>query len=289
MVQCYGPLTVVAVMQLYLDDSGTRHPDRKPSSALHGYDWFGLGGVMLRQLDEEAVRSRHAAFCEKWSVSAPLHSSEIRSKSKAFRWLKNLKPDKHSAFMTDLGVLATATEFTAIACVIDRPGYNHRYAAKYGQNRWSLCKTAFHIVVERGAKFARDHGCKLRVLVEKSDPKTDRMLEGYYDSLRNDGLPFDQSVSSKYAPLTAGEFRETLYEYRTKNKTSPVMQLADLCLWPMCIGGYDRENRAISAMRDAGILIDCKISRTDLPTRGIKYSCWDLRSVPKMDNAQSPD
>lgn len=41
-----------------------------------------------------------------------------------------------------------------LACVIDWPGYNKRYAEKYAENRWMLCKTAFSVVVERAAKFA---------------------------------------------------------------------------------------------------------------------------------------
>jgi hypothetical protein len=167
-------------------------------------------------------------------------------------------------------------ELAATACVIDRPGYNHRYREKYGRARWLLCKTAFTVVVERSAKFARDSGCRLRVYVEKSDRRTDRTLRGYYDELRAVGHPFDATSAAKYIPLTAAELRETLYEFKTKDKSSPLMQLADLLLWPMCIGGYDRDNRAYAALRTAGTLIDCKLAPQDLTRKGIKYSCWDL-------------
>lgn len=50
-------------MNLYLDDSGTRNPDRVPGQVpKHGYDWFGIGGVMLRDKDEDVFRAAHAAY-----------------------------------------------------------------------------------------------------------------------------------------------------------------------------------------------------------------------------------
>ena len=48
---------MVEVYSLYLDDSGTRRPTNKPGKkAEHGYDWFALGGVLLREEDEEPAR-----------------------------------------------------------------------------------------------------------------------------------------------------------------------------------------------------------------------------------------
>jgi hypothetical protein len=149
-----------------------------------------------------------------------------------------------------------------------------------------LCKTAFTVVVERSAKFARDSGRKLRIYVEKSDKTTDRLLRDYYDELRTTGHPFDVASASKYVPLTPAELRETLYEFKTKDKSSPLMQVADVLLWPMCIGGYDPSNRSYIALKDAGTLIDCKLAPEELPHKGIKYSCWDLELGRRKD--QSP-
>jgi hypothetical protein len=269
--------TAPRVMRLYLDDSGTRHPDHDPGrKPAHEHDWFGLGGVIVRETEELSLRARHAALCSKWNISYPLHSAEIRACSQHFTWLGTIASGKKAEFMADLGELATSGEITAIACVIDRPGYNHRYREKHQRGRWLLCKTAFTIVVERAAKFAREHGCRLRVYVEQSDKETDKRLRGYFDEMRTVGHPFDQTNASKYAPLTAEQLGETLFEFRPKNKSSPVMQVADLCLWPMCIGGYDPKNRAYVALKTAGTLIDCKLPDGDVGARGIKYSCWDL-------------
>lgn len=226
-----------------------------------------------------AVRARHAQFCSKWGFAHPIHSSEIRACAKNFAWVGELEPARKAEFLNELGALATSAELTAVACVVDRPGYNHRYRALYGRERWSLCRTAFLIVVERAVKFARASSCRLCVYVEKSDKKTDKIVNGYYDELCANGLPFNRENSSRYTPLSASEMRETLLEFKPKAKSSPLMQLADLCLWPMCIGGYDPANRAFVALREAGTLIDCKVAASDVASCGIKYSCWDLRTA----------
>lgn len=265
-------------MVLYLDDSGTRHPDHKLTLPKHGHDWFGMGGIIIRQSDEEAVRAQYADVRADWNITYPIHSVEIRAKSKHFAWLGKLQPDEFARFMRDLGSLATNKALTAVACVIDRPGYNHRYEGKYGRARWSLCRTAFDVVVERSVKFARRHGCKLRVRVEMADRETDARLRGYYEELRANGLPFAPDTSSKYNPLTAEDLRETLYDFKHKAKSSPMVQLADLVLWPMCIGGYDKENRPYKSLHESGTLLDCKVSPDEVASLGIKYSCWDLEA-----------
>lgn len=265
---------MVKVLQFYMDDSGTRHPDRNPGRAPgHGYDWFGMGGVLVRQEQEPLVREAHARFLREWNIDGPLHSSEIRARAETFRWLHN-HPEAER-FYEELYQLMNSEPLLGIACVIDRPGYNARYHEKYGVQKWSLCKTAFAVAVDRAAKYARDEGYKLRVLVEKSDKKTDRRLKEYYDSLRVDGSPFDSGRSEQYGPLSAEEFRTTLYEFRTKAKTSPIMQLADLFLWPMCMGGYHASNRPYRRLIGDDRLIDCRCSEEELPVRGIKYSCFE--------------
>ena len=78
-------------LNFYLDDSGTRHPTRDPGKkAEHGYDWFALGGVLVRSDEEAAARELHRKFSEKWGMDAALHSSEIRSQNLNFDWLRGL-------------------------------------------------------------------------------------------------------------------------------------------------------------------------------------------------------
>lgn len=264
------------ILNLYLDDSGTRHPNQKQGKkAAHGHDWFAMGGILVREEDEDEARRLHAAFVGKWGVTAALHSSEIRSQNENFLWLRDKTEEERLTFYDELYCLMRDAPVTGIACVIDRPGYNARYAEKYSQNRWMLCKTAFSVVVERAAKFAISGERRLRVLPERCNKPEDAALGAYYAELRTDGLPFDPKNSGKYGPLTKEQFSTTLYELRFKKKTSPMAQFADLYLWPICIGGYHRDNRPYRRLLDDGKLIECLLASHDHASLGSKYSCFE--------------
>jgi hypothetical protein len=184
--------------------------------------------------------------------------------------------EEHEKFMRDLTRLVTSIGVLGIACVIDRPGYDARYREKYGRRQWHLCQTAFCIAVEHAAKFARRDGRKLRVMPERSCRADELRLVKYYEELRASGPPFDAASSSAYAPLTAPEFEETLYEIRFKSKSSPMGQIADIFLWPLALAAYDDNNRAYVALRDAGRLIECWLPADEAVTCGSKHSCFEL-------------
>lgn len=268
---------MVAVSTFYIDDSGTRHPDHQAHEAHHGYDWFALGGVLIDDDQLPSANAQIAAFRLRWPQlgTAPLHSYEIRGRHENFAWLGN-DAGVRNQFLGELEQLLFALPVIGIACVIDRPGYNHRYREKYGRERWSLCKTAFDVVVERAVKLASEKDRKLRIYVERCSKADDAVLRGYYNSLKDSGHSFDANAASIYNPLASVDYTHTLYEFRTKEKSSKLMQIADIYLWPMCIGGYDEGNRAFSALKKAGKLIDCVLPRELIAERGIKYSCFDL-------------
>lgn len=262
---------------LYIDDSGTRHPDRKPGRIPgHGYDYFALGGILVKEDNEDEARALYKNFCEKWKIEHPLHSSEIRRKAEHFAFIGKLSPKEQTAFYEELYCLMKDCPVTGIGCVIDRPGYNHRYAQRYGQEKWQLCKTAFHICVERAAKYAAFRNCKLKVFAERCNKKEDARLKQYYNEMKIHGLPFDKDNSEKYAPLGNEMLRNILCDFKPKNKTSPMTQLADLYLWPICMGGYDKNNRPYKRLKEDGKLIDCILDEEKISIMGIKYSCWDL-------------
>lgn len=279
---------MVAVSTFYIDDSGTRHPDHNPGQALHGHDWFALGGVLI---DDENIDSANAQIDEfrlRWPQlgTSPLHSYEIRGQHENFTWL-GVDRKVCNQFIHDLEQLLFSLPVTGFACVIDRPGYNHRYREKYGRKRWSLCKTAFDVVVERAVKFSNDRSRKLRVYVERCSKADDAILHGYYKSLKDSGHSFDKNSASIYNPLTSVDHAATLYEFRAKAKSSKLMQIADIYLWPMCIGGYDEGNRPYSALKRAGKLIDCILPGDLVAERGIKYSCFDLvNRMPRNAKAE---
>jgi hypothetical protein len=268
---------MVDVLNFYLDESGVRHPQRRPGKlAAHGYDWFALGGVLVNEEDEPEARQLHNQFSSRWEITAPLHSSEIRSQNERFLWLRSLGEEQLRDFRESLYALIRDAPVIGLACVIDRPGYNYRYSELYKQQPWLLCKTAFSVVVERAAKYARGVNRRLRVIPERCNKAEDALLREYYQSLRAEGLPFAAEPSGKYAPLTAEQFRETLYEFRLKEKSSPIAQLADLYLWPMCMGGYHESNRPYARLMRDGKLIEHSLPPAAWPMLGTKYSCFDL-------------
>ena len=168
-----------------------------------------------------------------------------------------------------------------IACVIDRPGYNFRYQEKYKQARWNLCKTAFTVCVERAAKYSLVNKCRLKVFPERCNQTEDSVLQSYYDGMRKDGMPFNASTSGQYGPLPQQQLQDILCGFKLKYKSSPMAQLADLYLWPMCMGGYDQKNRPYKRLLDDKKLIDCFLNEKDRALFGIKYSCWDLAEKTK--------
>ena len=263
-------------LNFYLDDSGTRTPNRKPLLFDSGKnEFFALGGVLINEEDEGRVRAAYQELCARWSIDYPLHSVEIRHCSQAFSWLKR-ETDEYQRFMKDLSRFLTSIAVAGLACVVDRPGYDARYREKYGRRQWHLCQTAFSIVVERAAKFALANGRKLRVMPERGCPADERRIRQYFGELRQSGTPFNSQTSSLYSPLGPEKFRDTLYELRFKRKSSPMAQIADLYLWPIAIAGYDRGNRAYNLLKSAGRLIESHISETQWDERATKYSCFEL-------------
>jgi hypothetical protein len=88
-------------------------------------------------------------------------------------------------------------------------------------------------------------------------------------------MPFAKDNSDKYGPLTPEQLAQTLYEFKTKQKTSPMAQLADLYLWPICMGGDHASNRPYQRLTDDGKLIDCHLREDERPMLGSKYSCFE--------------
>jgi hypothetical protein len=207
-------------MCLYLDDSGTRNPDRKVPKELMYRDWFTLGGYVSKETDEGVIRTAHASFCENWGIAYPLHSYDIRSETENFTWLTALEQRKHDRFMRELAAMLLSVPVIGFA--------NHRYRERYGRQTWMLCRTAFAVVVERAAKYAIKNDCRLRVYVEEGDKSADDMIREYYKDLRTKGMPFAGDAMAKYAPLSQEQLAQTLYDLDFKAKSSPMAQIADL-------------------------------------------------------------
>ena len=264
------------ILSLYLDDSGTRNPDRKRPEKLQFRDWFALGGYTVYEENESLVRTAHATFCEAWRIEYPLHSYDIRAQTEKFAWLGQIEEQERNRFLRQLSEMLLKIPILGHACVIDRPGYNNRYQEKYGRRTWMLCQTAFSVVCERAAKQAIREGRKLRIYIEERDKSVDDMIRGYYFDLRSKGMPFAEGGAAQYAPLSRDELNNTLYDLDFKNKSSPMAQIADLYTYPMARGGYDPEYFPYTQLHASNRLIDNHLKREEVPHLGIKYSCFDL-------------
>jgi hypothetical protein len=260
---------------LYMDESGSRDPDRNPRQQAHTPDWFGIGGVLVKASDKSSIEAAMDAFRVRWPQMGdnPLRSYDIRNKTGRFRWLSQLDELSLTAFYDDLSGMITQLPIVVTGCVVHRPGYNERYLAQYGPRRWKLCKTAFHIAVERAAKYALHHGARMRVYVERSDKVTEQQLKGYFDEMRNEGQPFNSETSAKYQPMPADQMRPTLFEFGVRSKGSQLMQLADLVLWPICRGRYSPDDLAYGLLKSNRKLLDAHCTE-DNGLLGIKYFCF---------------
>lgn len=262
---------------LYFDDSGIRLPDKQQKPIREdGMDHFALGGILLTQPGRNALIEAHAALCKKWSIDYPLRSSDIRGKRERFSWLAD--PAAHDVFFSDLNAYLQAIPVIGFAAVIDRVGYNNRYEAKYGEKRWWMCKTAFSILVERAAKYVDERGGRLKIRFEETGKNEDRAISEYFKNLKKKGLPFDPATSSKYGFLQAKDFQRILKgEPERSTKKSPILQTADLYLYPMVKGGYNKDYPPYKMLMENKKLIDVLLPPEKVESCGIKYSCFDSR------------
>lgn len=279
-------------MHLYIDNSGTRDPDREPSTNRRdGMDCFALGGILINQEDVDALYAAHRAFCDRWRIDYPLHSWAIRGGRENFGWLK--KPEAAFDFLLSLETFVVGLPILGIAAVIDRPGYVARYKEKHKDDLWFMCKTAYSILVERAAKYAASKGRKLRVFHEECGQREDRDLLAYHKALKKDGMPFDAGTSGGYQSLSALQFRDIVMgDLKRRSKEVPMIQIADLVLYPMAKAGYDPTYRPYVALMDNGKLIDAVLPPADRPILGIKYSCFGDRTdaplvAPDVEKART--
>jgi hypothetical protein len=241
-------------------------------------DYFALGGILIQEKEIGALIAAHRAFTAKWNVTAPLHSTRIRGRRGAFAWLgKNGSQEKE--FLRDLETMILALPMIGIACVIDRPGYVARYAERYGKP-WMLCKTAFAILVERAAKHASRCGTRLEIYFEQSGEQEDRDIQSYALALEKEGMPFDAASSGAYNGLRPVDFKAIIIgQPKRITKKVPMMQVADLVLYPMAKGGYDPDYRPYTKLMAAARIIDAQLKPEECPNLGVKYSCFDQKKM----------
>lgn len=270
-------------LHLYLDDSGSRDPDHVPVlDRRDRMDCFALGGILINEEDVAGLIGEHRRFCERHGITYPLHSHAIRGGRGDFGWLK--KPEAAHAFLGDLETFLTNLPVLGIATVIHRPGYVLRYREKYQERLWLMCKTAYSILIERAAKHAERQGRVLRVFFEETGKAEDRALISYTKELKAQGMPFDGSNSAGYGSLTAADFKRLVMgEPKRRTKATPMMQIADLYLYPMAKAGYDPAYRPYRHFVEHRKLIDAVLAPEERASLGIKYSCFNEKGPTEVE------
>lgn len=257
---------------LFIDESGSRKPNPNDDTP-----YFALGGVLVKRVDEVIIKETVADFKQRWNISlaTPLHGNEIRSRKKKFAWLGNLSQQERNKFMEDLTATITSLPIIVHGCVISRQGYHNRYLEKYGDNTWEMMKSAFSILVERSVKFVGEKDESIMIYYEEAGKKEDRLLKQYFKEIREVGHPFDPNKASIYLPLTPEQISKCLRGIEGKKKSNPILQIADLCLYPVARGKDKPGDRAYLALKDSHILVDSRLNSEDIKSRGIKYYCFE--------------
>jgi hypothetical protein len=275
-------------LNLYFDDSGSRHPDKKSDPSRAGRDWFALGGFLIRQEEENAVKQLHDAFVRKWNVKHPLHMTDMLAKKKGFSWLGRISDVDHDRFWSDYKVLLATVPVRGIACVIDRPGYVARgYLNTHRANKWLLCRSAFDILVERSIKIAQLEGRRLGIVFEGSVGVNDT-IKSYFANLKMKGLEFNVEKSAKYSPLTKDDVCRTLTTIEYKDKSSKLLQIADSYVYAIARSGYDKHFHVYRRLRDAGRLVNTGLDNHQINSMGIKYYCFDFKHTTNKKAGEIP-
>ncbi len=260
---------------LYIDDSGSRLPDRpSKDDRRDGLDAFALGGVLIKAEEAPQLFDLVEGLRSSLGLTYPLHSHKIRSRAQEFSWLGADK-ERASKLYGGIEHIVRTMPGWVTACVVHRPGYNERYKALYGDKRWELCRTAYQILLERCAKFAAVYGRRLKVFAEATGRAEDRSLRDYQKTLLAQGAEFDTLQSAKYSPMASDEMSKTVIKnIDFIRKEQPFAQAADLVLYPLIKGRYQPSYPPFRMLCEVRKVIDYALP-DGLGQCGVKYSCFD--------------
>lgn len=261
---------------LYLDETGNRHPDKKADASRIGRDWFGFGGVLVRGEDNDKARSLVDDFSSKWRLRGPAHLTDMRAEKKAFSWLERASGTQRSEFWRDWERVLCEAPVFGVGCIIDRPGYVARGYLNKHPDRWLLCRSAFDITVERCSKIASHEERKLHVVFEQ-DAAINKIVTGYFDNLKSNGMGFNQENSKYYNPLGSDQFSSILGRIQHKPKENQILQIADSYIYSIARAGYDKKFWLYRSLKEAGKISDECFAYVD-GNVGIKYYCFDHKT-----------
>jgi hypothetical protein len=259
-------------LAFFIDESGSRKPNPQDPAR-----YFALGGVLLNRNDESLVEARVKDFKQRWNIpdETPLHGNEIRSRKKKFSWLGKEPEHEQERFLQELTEMVIGCPIVVHACVVLRSGYHMRYLQQYGENTWEMTRSAFSILIERAAKYAAERDSTIMIYYEEAGEVEDKLMKQYFQQLRSSGHPFNPETAGKYSPMPAADLSSLLRGIEGKKKSNAILQVADLCLYPVVKSKEQPNNRAFVALHDRQLLVDCHLKPDQVESLGIKYYCFD--------------
>ncbi|WP_433908764.1 DUF3800 domain-containing protein [Sphingomonas yabuuchiae] len=266
----------MAELTFYMDETGSRQPDKKPDASRLGRDWFAFGGFIIRREDEEAAKWARDEVARRLDVRHPFHITDMLAEAKKFSFLQRKTEKERLAFWAEYQEFLADLPVMGLGCVIDRPGYAARgYVEKHPETKWLLCRSAFDIVVERAVKYAIREDRRLRIVFE-SDAPFDPIVKSYFANLKQNGLEFDAANSGKYNPLTKDDFAKTLTTIESRPKSNRLLQVADSYIYAIARGKYHKQFSMWRQLCDAQRIANFALGgdAAAIKAMGIKYYCF---------------
>lgn len=258
---------------LYVDDCGASKPGTRDA-----FQYFGLGGVLIESDKEAEIIVGVNAFKDRWNIlhTTPLHGAEIRAKKENFRWLARVETEVVVQFKTELLELLESLPIIIHGCITHREGYWTRYKDKHKNNTWDMRKSATSILIERVVKYLTSvGGTSLEVFFERCGQAEDNTFRQAYQHLRTEGHPFNPLTAAQYAPLTNDQLETILAPTpNVRDKNTVLLQVADLCLFPVATARNGFPTPALDRLTAAGRVID-GVTEGPILEMGIKYYCFD--------------
>ncbi|MFN2384224.1 MAG: DUF3800 domain-containing protein [Gemmatimonadota bacterium] len=212
------------MLRLYLDESGDHHRVHETDIAAR---YLGLVGVIVEETHYRELADRLEDLKRQhFPLHHPdnpvvLHRREVMDATGPFFPLQDT--DRRQAFNKELLELVRASEFVAVAVVIDK--YSHQSKEYRAQKHpYHYCLQA---MMERYCGLLRYRGCQGDIIAEARGARENRELNNAFREVRTEG--------TRYLPSAIA--CETLLceniRIEPKDKNIPGLQLADLLANPL--------------------------------------------------------
>jgi hypothetical protein len=204
---------------LFIDESGDSNlinPDPH-------FNVFLLCGVIIDDRAYPILDSRFKELKMKYFDDDGIifHYVKMRNRNGVFSIFQN--EGIKNQFISDLHNIIDESDFTIIACLIDKNRYKERYPGRdsvYEESLEFLCERCV-FCMRRKSSVDRLH----IVLEKRSNPKQDVALKKYYKGIIENGTRFMKGHELAIC-------HENL-EFRRKSANINGLQLADICAYPI--------------------------------------------------------